>query len=105
MDVYQVAIKLVALVAQLRLPRGHAATQDQLRRAVVSIALNIAEGCGKTGPDRRRFFEIARGSTLESAAALQILATFRAIDPSTAGCGADYAQRIYAMLTRLTRQS
>jgi four helix bundle protein len=48
--------------------------RDQLDRASTSIPLNIAEGNGKfTQPDRCRFFDNARGSTLECAAALDVL--------------------------------
>ena len=50
------------------------AVYGQLDRASTSIPLNIAEGNGKfTGPDRCRFFDIARGSALECAAALDVL--------------------------------
>lgn len=46
---------------------------DQLRRASVSVVLNIAEGAGKTGADRQRFFKIARGSVYECVPIVQIL--------------------------------
>lgn len=40
---------------------------DQLRRAIVSVSSNIAEGNGRTSPNEKvRFIEIAYGSLLES---------------------------------------
>jgi len=49
-------------------------TEDQLRRAGLSVVLNISEGNGKfTNPDRRRFLIMSRSSLLECAAILDIL--------------------------------
>ena len=40
---------------------------DQLARSADSVAANIAEGAGrKTGPDRRRFYVVARSSLGET---------------------------------------
>ena len=45
--------------------------KDQLNRASSSIALNLAEGSGKSSPkDRKRFYSIALGSLRESKAIL-----------------------------------
>ena len=49
MDVYQWAVEFLALVARVleKMPRGNSGLSDQLRRASLSIPLNIAEGSGK----------------------------------------------------------
>ena len=75
LEVYQAALEFVTWLEPVlsKLPRTLSAA-DQLDRASTSIALNIAEGDGKfTKADRCRFFDHARGSALESAAALDVL--------------------------------
>lgn len=49
------------------------ALSDQLRRAVISIPSNIAEGCGRISvKEQAHFIEIAYGSLMEVYAQLQI---------------------------------
>ncbi len=49
---------------------------SQIRRAALSVHLNIAKGSSrKSEVERKRYYEIARGSVIESDAAL-ILLTF-----------------------------
>ena len=63
--VYQKAIDFADAACQLtrQFPGGYFFLADQLNRAALSIAANIAEGNGRfTIPDRRNFFGIARGS-------------------------------------------
>lgn len=75
LDVYREAIAFCAWAGELLNGiTAKAAAKDQLDRASTSIPLNIAEGNGKfSRKDRARFLEIARGSTLECAACLDVL--------------------------------
>jgi len=75
LDVYQKALAFVAWSTDLmNQVSAKAAVKDQLDRASTSIVLNTAEGNGKFSfKDRKRFLEIAMGSTVESAACLDIL--------------------------------
>jgi len=75
LEVYKLAIAFVEWVDQLleEIPKSMAA-YAQLDRASTSIPINIAEGNGKfTPPDRCRFFDISRGSSLECASCLDVL--------------------------------
>src|SRR5205814_6967463 len=76
LDVYREAIAFCAWTGELlNSIFAKAAAKDQLDRASTSIPLNIAEGNGKfSDSDRARFLEIARGSALECAACLDVLA-------------------------------
>jgi len=48
--------------------------KDQLKRAIVSVTLNLAEGSGRMSPaDKKHFYAMARSSLFESVALLRIL--------------------------------
>ena len=106
LDVYRCAIQFVAVcysIAQ-KSPRGLAALTDQLRRAVISIPLNIAEGNGRSGiADKARFYSIARGSAMESGAILDVLAAAGVADSAAAREASELLVRIVEMLTKMTR--
>ncbi|MBL0169199.1 MAG: four helix bundle protein [Gemmatimonadaceae bacterium] len=60
-------------------------TVDQLRRAVSSIAANIAEGRGQsTTPQYRRYLSIAVGSANEADNHITLLLDLGILDPQTA---------------------
>jgi four helix bundle protein len=75
LDVYRAAIEYVGWTYRFcESLTGHRNAKDQLLRASQSIPLNIAEGNGKgSDGDRRRYFEIARGSALECGAVQDVL--------------------------------
>jgi len=65
-------------------PKGNYYLADQLKRALASVSLNIAEGSAKSClKDRARFFAIARGSAAEASAIIDIANAYNMIDPST----------------------
>ena len=54
-------------------PDERFAMTQQIRRAALSTYLNIAEGCSrKSETERKRFFEVSRGSLIEVDAAIDI---------------------------------
>ena len=69
LEVYKIALRLVKEVYAITktFPKEEQyVLVSQLRRAVISICSNIAEGAArKTKPDRRRFYEISRSSLVE----------------------------------------
>ena len=81
---------------------GHRNAKDQLLRASQAIPLNIAEGNGEgTDGDRRRYFEIARGSALECAAVQDVLQVCGAMTAEENEKTKALLDRIVAMLTKL----
>jgi four helix bundle protein len=108
LDVYQVSVKFLPLAAAIAdsLPSRYASLADQLRRASLSISLNIAEGSGKTsGPDQRRFFSIARGSAMECAAILDACNALTLIDKLQAEEADRLLLSAVRMLSKMCRPS
>ena len=104
LDVYCLAIGYVAWVYEKAdsLNGVHRPARDQWLRASQSIPLNIAEGNGKTiETDRRRYFEIARGSALECAAIQDVLVVGKALDKMASRKRKDELDRMAAMLSCL----
>jgi len=106
LDVYQAALEYVGWAYRLcEGLKGHRNGKEQLLRASQGIPLNIAEGNGKaTAGDRRRYFEIARGSALECGAIQDVLEVCGALSAEENAKGKGLLDRIVAMLTRLGRR-
>ena len=103
LDVYHSSIEYVGWAYRLcEALKGQRNAKDQLLRASQSIPLNIAEGNGKaTEGDRRRYFEIARGSALECAAIQDVLVVCGVLDSVESAKAKKRLDRIVAMLTKL----
>ncbi len=89
-----------------RIPKGHADLVDQLRRSAQSVPQNIAEGAGRTGrADKARYYAIARGSAMESAAHLDVMKIDELIDEliddEHYAVGVALLERVVAMLTKM----
>ena len=85
LQVYQKAVAFADAVCTLTksFPRGYFFLADQLNRAALSIAANIAEGNGRfTKPDRKNFFGIARGSVQECVPLLELTKRQKLLEPA-----------------------
>lgn len=66
--------------------------------------LNVAEGAGKLSPpDKRRFYQTARGSATESAALLDACQRVKLITHADHRLGKELLLRLVSMLVKLTR--
>src|SRR5688500_3382803 len=105
--IHQVADQLVDSIAPLArdVARHDADLAKQLRKAATSIVLNIAEGekLGANG-NQRVHFERAAGSNGETRAALRIAATWGYIDVAAQQRCEAAADRLQAMLWRITHR-
>jgi four helix bundle protein len=76
LDIYNVAMSFVGecyKFSKILPPQERFNLVQQKRRAAISVHLNIAEGASrKSEIERRRFYEIARGSLIEIDAALDV---------------------------------
>lgn len=106
LDAYHLARRLSAVVQQLAkiVPKGHSDLVDQLRRASSSIVLNIAEGAGEYQPkEKARFYRIARRSTTETAAILDLLTDAEALTGSEVLPAKEIAPRLVGTLVGLVK--
>jgi len=75
LEVYKKAIAFADEISDLAdvFSKGNYYLTDQLNRAALSIATNIAEGNGRYGKaERKNFFRISRGSAFECIPILEL---------------------------------
>jgi len=82
-------------------PRHVRSYADQITRASGSVALNLAEGFGRRGKDKRHHYAIAYGSAQETLSALRILVAARAVGPEAPTELAARLDRVCALTWRL----
>lgn len=103
-EVYQLAIQFLKLADDIaqKLPRGYSDLKDQLKRAALSIVLNIAEGAGKySSADQRRYYAVARGSAFECYAVVDATKTLSLVQLQHLAEPITVINRIISMLTKL----
>ena len=76
--------------------------EDQVRRAASSVALNISEGNRRQKKDRIQRWRIAAGSAAEVRSGLRIAGAWGYVEPEAVGVADGLADRVLAMLWRLT---
>jgi four helix bundle protein len=93
-----------AFALSMRIPHQYAELSWQLRRAALSIPLNIAEGSAEPlSADQFRFFRYARRSAAECDACVDIMHEEELIDADAADHYAGRLNRISAMLQSMMR--
>ena len=103
LDVYRLALEFQVLAEPLSVA-ADATLRDQLRRASLSIPLNIAEGVSQwSRPQKRRYYRIALGSTTESAAIVDVLRVCGLAKPAECQHARSLLVRIVQMLIKMDR--
>ena len=75
---------------------------QQLRRAALSVHLNLAEGCSrKSNVERKRFFEISRGSVVEIDACLDLAVKLKYTTLEELESFGDAIVRTFQMLSKM----
>ncbi|MDD5416236.1 MAG: four helix bundle protein [Candidatus Daviesbacteria bacterium] len=107
LTVWQRSIQFVSLVYKItsKFPQEEKyGLVDQIRRAAVSICLNIAEGSGSgSDPEFMRFLRMAQRSAYEVIAGLEIAISLEMADEKTINAVISEVDQISAMLSGLIK--
>ena len=80
--------------------------KDQLKRAIIGVQLNLAEGSGRnSSADKKHFYAMARSSLFESVAILRILLMQQLLPESQYMRWYGHLEEISKMLLGLIRNS
>ena len=106
LDVYKASIEYLATAIKILddFPKRQTDLQSQLKRASISIPLNIAEGAGKWGQrDCAKYYGIARGSAMECGAALDVYGLLGIVKNEDKIKAKELIHRIVSMLTKMMK--
>jgi four helix bundle protein len=105
-DVLEHAVEVISLARPLveAVARRDRDLASQLRRALSSIALNLAEGLGTQAGNARLRFETARGSLCEAKAALRIAVAWGYLSPASAAVTLEPLDALGARVFGLARR-
>jgi len=104
-DVYEITGQLVVECYRIviRLPATEQYNlSQQIKRAAVSVRLNLAEGSSRrTSLERKRFYEIARGSLIEVDAAFEVCVELNYLNKDELKDVGNLLNRAFGMITKM----
>jgi len=103
LEVWKRACQLAVELYELLRDSREYALRDQMQRAAVSIASNIAEGAERGRKDFIRFLRVARGSSAELRTQVYIASKIGTFTPSQRAQIVEELKEISRMLTGLSR--
>jgi four helix bundle protein len=104
LEVYRKAVDFAEEIGNLTesFPKGNYYLADQINRAALSVAANIAEGNGRYHKaDRKNFFRISRGSAFECVPILELCKRKSLIEDEKAATLKENLDEICKMLSGL----
>lgn len=108
LDIYKVVRELVKEIylVSLKLPADEKFNMvQQIRRAALSVKLNLAEGSTrKSLIERKRYLEISRGSLVEIDAALETAFDLNYFTQNDLSIVGTLLNRCFAMLSKMINQ-
>ncbi len=105
LEVYKMALKLVKeiySITKLFPKEEQYVLVSQIRRAAISVISNIAEGASRISKaEKKRFFEIARGSLVELDTQFEISNLFKYYDKAQIRELEQYLESTFRMLSKM----
>ena len=107
LDVWQIAMEFVTAIYKVtkNFPKEELyGLTNQIRRAAVSIASNIAEGSARSSSaDRKRFYEISRSSLVEVDTQLEIARNLKFVNKNNLNELEPFLEEIFAKISNLIK--